>query len=450
MGERRANRCRVGGMANMSHLTLGWLFSSIKISLFVTLLWGVTFSEEAEENIGYTQIQIHYYGLLSRSLNEYQKETLQSNLIDLLKQDPEFKLKNWSQVLDSLKYFYSRNLQVKNKDIFPSLSRGRYENGLFVTLEKVDENFLCYLKYVENQKKEPVVITRFVFHSEVNLRIRKIARLLHHSIRRHFNLEGEKEEPSILLHLKNPLMGAELVYDDEVIKEDSIHNILKGTKVVTSEKFNLKYINGSGFKMILYPKSSYTFIGGSHIKLNYGRLSVIALDEKLTVQSKGVTCYAQLAMFTLFQSKKSRIELYAGTLIAHPTSAKNNKDTLLALTKASSYGQNLYLKKIDKENLPSLFKVFMPLINKKIIKRFTKNKSSLFSEPIYVIDYFHSEVSDPMDYFIAEGFSDIGISLEALMFEGQDWQAITNTLKTGINETGCFLCKPNGRASSLP
>ena len=74
----------------------------------------------------------------------------------------------------------------------------------------------------------------------------------------------------------------------------------------------------------------------------------------------------------------------------------------------------------------------------------------MFDEPIYDVDFFQTEVADPMDYFMATGFDDIGIDTDALLFEGEAWNIKEESFKPGIDETGCYLCLPGRVGPVIP
>ncbi len=390
-----------------------------------------------------------FFGILSTSLDSINREILQLKLLEVLSESDDYTLQNKTSSGQKLQVVYQKNRTITPKDFRQLFPQQRLENSVFIIFDKYKKYFRCKL-YLYNQRKgQPVAnlvpFKTIQFVSDIKYRIRKAARPIARAIDIHVLLETEEESNPILFQLKKPIPNATLTRDDIIIKEDSVSTVRIGTTLLLSDEANLQIVRGNGYKFLLFPNSSFTFLSSSIININHGTLGAISMTKPMTLSTPALICMLKDAILTLSLNKqRSHVRIFAGQILAKPSLSTLPADTLVSRTQAVTRGHNLEQTTMSDTSMIQNFKPFTSILNAKVIRHFKSTSPNIvLREPVYDLEFLKEKTSDPMFYFMAEAFEDIGIPIDALLLEGDIWKNDELTMKPGSHETGCYLCNPD-------
>jgi hypothetical protein len=296
-----------------------------------------------------------------------------------------------------------------------------------------------------------VEISNFSLVSDVSKHIRNAAEYILEELQNYFGIESETENPVVLYKFSPAIVNAMMLKGDRIIQLDSIRKVLKGTTLKLGTNSGTRYLSGRQFKYLLFPNSAFTFLDHHIVQVDTGRFGAVNTGRKTTL----VTPYAVIQLNKAISEVNSleletRFRVFAGKAVMTPIMDHGKPETISNRRSAATRGYSLAQKNMADSVLIQGFTPFKPVMTSGIVKQFKTAKSTIFKESVSDVNYLKSGSEDPMDYFIAAGLSDIGIPMDALLLESEAWRPGTNVFKPAINETGCYLCKPNRVGPTKP
>jgi len=383
----------------------------------------------------------NFLGVLSVALDSLTRDMFSSQLLTLIEADRDFSISNWIYKLEKVNNKYRRSL-----DSFDFLSANLPELDkplLFLTFEKDKSLYKCSVYIIKEFKSELTATTSINFIPDIKKHIRNAAVHMHELIRADYSLTVSGGNQRSVFKLKKPVLGAVLTHDDRVVKNDTITKISTGNTLVMGSEAEIYYIRSQKFKYILYPSSAYTFYSPSIIDIKRGRLGIIQTDFDSKITTGSMVCETSSAIADIVVGDATTLMVYAGKVKARPVKETKGFKKVTGRMQVSTNGFVLKSSGISDSAFTENLQIFKPLLNSRIVSHFKSSKNILDFIPSNNIDFFIPDVNDPVNYFMASELNDLGIPMDALSFEGESWDHDKNLFKSGVNETGCYLCSPN-------
>ncbi len=384
--------------------------------------------------------QLSWSGAFSSFFDSLSCDMLNQQVWELLDGSDEF------APVKNLEGYYALNQSIqktKNPEkIFRENLLADTRPQFFLTLEKKGDFFVAIPYILKSTVANIRPIDTLFFVSDIKKNIRRAAPHIIGVLKKHYSLVLPKIPTNPVFQFNQPLLGVLLTEDGLVIKKDSITHIYNGQTLISKKDFSHYPIQTEKFSHILYPGSAYTFHSPSLIELNQGDMGIIQLEFPLNLLTPALNIKLKKAILKLsISGDRSVLNVFAGEVLAQ-TILGEDKKTIPHKTRVESYGQKMKTGTISDSAFVVLLDPFKKQLTPQVFRHFKNSKRIMEIAPNHIVDYFHADASDPMDYFMAEQFNDLGIDMEALELEGESWKINTTLIKNGIDETGCYLCIP--------
>jgi len=383
-----------------------------------------------------------YLGVLSQALDSLSRNMLATQLYQMLSQDPDFTNQSLLGLSHKANEKYQRSLNSFEflKKTLPELN----QTLIFLTFERVKNLYRCNVYIVNTLTDTLRAATQVYFSSDIKNQIRMAASHMYKSIRHYYGLSIAEPKARTLYKLKTPIVNALLTYQHKILEFDSITHIQSGQTLILSPQAQPYTIRSQNFRYLLHPASAYTFHNASLIEVNQGRFSSVQINYPVKIISTHLICASSSLLADIeVTPHKSMLNLFAGEAQVSVMNQPTEPQPIKGKQRVHSSGFSMLTSTIPDSLFSLELQKFKPLLNSRIIQHFRSSKQILDILPSRSIDFFRADVQDPMYYFMASELNELGIPMEALSFEGESWDIDKSLFKSGIHETGCFLCSPN-------
>ncbi len=390
-------------------------------------------------------------GVFGSNLDSIFSESLELRILEAIIKESELRPLDLRLHKKTIHNSFLKNgiLDINQLSPISSLKNQRYTFA--VIFEKKRDRLICRISTINLQREETLPVDEIVFTLDILYHPYYAADHIYKSILQHAKISSEKAQVSQIFAFTPPLTNAHSVINDRIIQPDSISYINTGTSLYTHEDFVHQAIVKKRIKYILYPNSHYIFYSSEVIEILEGSIGIMALSQPIEIFTVSMKCQILNSIVKLSHiNGESNAQVFAGSITLKPILNVTEPDSVHAKFTASTRGYALTSRVMTAETMVGNFKVFTPHLTKDIIKFFKSSRVVYMEDPSYKIDYFRQQVLHPIDYFMASSFGELGISMDALLFEGEAWPNNPITFKPGFDETSCYLCRPDRTGSISP